>query len=81
MKRKPPVGSAIEEAVIAALREGHREFLRFVSRRTQNFEDAEDIIQDFYLKAIRSTRTIKEQGALKGWLAQEIGRASWRDRV
>lgn len=74
MKRKPPVASVIEEAVIAALREGHREFLRFVSRRTQNFEDAEDIIQDFYLKAIRSMRTIKEQGALKGWLAQVLRR-------
>lgn len=74
MKRKPPVASAIEEAVIAALREGHREFLRFVSRRTQNLDDAEDILQDFYLKAIRSARTIKEKGALKGWLAQVLRR-------
>jgi len=74
VKRKPPPASAIEEAVIAALRDGHREFLRFVSRRTQNFHDAEDILQDFYLKAIRSARTIKEQGALKGWLAQVLRR-------
>jgi RNA polymerase sigma-70 factor (ECF subfamily) len=74
MKRKPPVASAIEEAVIASLREGHREFLRFVSRQTQNLHDAEDILQDFYLKAIRSARTIKEQGALKGWLAQVLRR-------
>jgi len=74
VKRKPPAASVIEEAVIAALREGHREFLRFVSRRTQNFEDAEDILQDFYLKAIRSARTIKEPGALKGWLAQVLRR-------
>src|SRR5215831_11423184 len=73
--RKPPARPpAIEEAVIISLREGHREFLRFVSRRTQNFEDAEDILQDFYLKAIRSARTIKEQGALKGWLAQVLRR-------
>ena len=74
MKRKPPVASAIEDAVIAALREGHREFLRFVSRRTQNFDDAEDILQDFYLKAIHSARTIKEPGALKGWLAKVLRR-------
>jgi hypothetical protein len=40
VKRKPPVACAIEEAVIASLREGHREFLRFVSRRTQNLDDA-----------------------------------------
>ena len=74
MKRKPPVASAIEEAVTASLREGHREFLRFVSRRTQNLDDAEDVLQDFYLKAIRSARTIKEPGALKGWLAQVLRR-------
>lgn len=74
MKRKRPVASAIEEAVIASLREGHREFLRFVSRRTRNLDDAEDILQDFYLKALRSARTIKEPGALKGWLAQVLRR-------
>ncbi len=74
MKRKPPVTGAIEEAVLASLREGHREFLRFVRRRTQNLEDAEDTLQDFYLKAIRSARTIKELGALRGWLAQVLRR-------
>jgi RNA polymerase sigma factor (sigma-70 family) len=68
---KPP---AIEEAVIMALREGHREFLRFLGRRTRNIDEAEDILQDFYLKAIRSARTIKEPGTLKGWLAQVLRR-------
>jgi RNA polymerase sigma factor (sigma-70 family) len=57
-----------------SLREGHREFLRFLSRRTPSIEEAEDILQDFYVKAIRSARTIKESGALKGWLAQVLRR-------
>jgi RNA polymerase sigma-70 factor (ECF subfamily) len=74
VKRKRPVASTIEEAVIASLSEGHREFLRFVSRRARNLADAEDIVQEFYLKAIRSARTINEQGALKGWLAQVLRR-------
>jgi RNA polymerase sigma factor (sigma-70 family) len=72
--KKPSTPSPLEEAVIASLREGHREFLRFVSRRTRSIEDAEDVLQDFYLKAIRSARTIKEPGALKGWLAQVLRR-------
>jgi RNA polymerase sigma factor (sigma-70 family) len=73
--RKPrATAPAIEEAVILSLREGHREFLRFLSRRTPSIEEAEDILQDFYLKAIRSARTIKEPGALKGWLAQVLRR-------
>jgi RNA polymerase sigma-70 factor (ECF subfamily) len=74
-KKRPPAGPpGIEEAVILALREGHREFLRFLSRRTPSLEEAEDILQDFYLKAIRSARTIKETGALKGWLGQVLRR-------
>jgi RNA polymerase sigma-70 factor (ECF subfamily) len=73
--RKPPTAAPeIEEAVFIALREGHREFLRFLSRRTRSIDEAEDILQDFYLKAIRSSRTIKEPGALKGWLAQVLRR-------
>jgi RNA polymerase sigma factor (sigma-70 family) len=74
VKGKAPTPRAIEDAVIASLREGHREFLRFVSRRTNSLDDAEDILQEFYLKAIRSVRTIKEAGALKGWLAQVLRR-------
>ena len=52
----------------------HREFLRFVSRRVRSIEDAEDVLQDFYFKAIRSVRTIKEPRALKGWLTQALRR-------
>ncbi len=71
--RKPPATPpGIEEALVVSLREGHREFLRFLSRRTRSIDEAEDILQDFYLKAIRSVRTIKEPGALKGWLAQVL---------
>jgi RNA polymerase sigma-70 factor (ECF subfamily) len=73
-KKPPAVVRGIEEAVILSLREGHREFLRFLSRRTRSIDEAEDILQDFYLKAIRSARTIKEPGALKGWLAQVLRR-------
>src|SRR6516165_8428550 len=74
--RKPPATPPkIEEIVILSLREGHREFLRFLRRRTPSIEEAEDILQDFYLKAIRSARTVKEPGALKGWLAQVLRRS------
>src|SRR6516225_7688951 len=73
-KRPPETSAKIEEMVILSLREGHREFLRFLSRRTRSIDEAEDILQDFYLKAIRSARTIKEPGALKAWLAQVLRR-------
>lgn len=73
-KKPPAPPPGIEEAVIMALREGHREFLRFLGRRTRSIDEAEDILQDFYLKAIRSSRTIKDPGALKVWLAQMLRR-------
>ncbi len=74
MKKTRAKRPSIEEAVTLSLREGHSEFLRFLSRRTRSIEEAEDILQDFYLKAIRSARTIKDPGALKGWLAQVLRR-------
>ena len=53
-------GRSMEEAVVASLREGHGEFLRFVTKRTGSIADAEDILQDFYQKAIRSARPDRE---------------------
>jgi hypothetical protein len=46
-KRPTAVGLPPDAAVIAALKEGHREFLRFVTRRAPTTADAEDILQDF----------------------------------
>jgi RNA polymerase sigma factor (sigma-70 family) len=63
-----------EEALVSALKEGHREFLRFVSRRVSNMDDAEDVLQDFYLKVVRSARTVNNKGSLRAWLAQVLRR-------
>ena len=73
-KRSTAANSTSDEAIIAALRQGHREFLRFVTRRAANMADAEDILQDFYLKVVRSARTIKDRGSLRCWLAQVLRR-------
>jgi RNA polymerase sigma-70 factor (ECF subfamily) len=67
-------GAPSEAAVIAALNEGHREFLRFLTRRTASVADAEDLLQDFYLKVVTSSRTVREEGALRKWLAQVLRR-------
>jgi RNA polymerase sigma-70 factor (ECF subfamily) len=73
-KRSTAANSTADDAIIAALKEGHREFLRFVTRRVANIADAEDILQDFYLKVVRSARTIKDRGSLRCWLAQVLRR-------
>ena len=72
--RKAAPGLPPEVAVTAALNEGHREFLRFLTRRTASIADAEDVLQDFYLKVVMSFRTIREVGSLRQWLAQVLRR-------
>ncbi len=60
----------LDDALLAALKEGHREFLRFVRRRTRSVEEAEDVLQDFYMKAIRAAGSLRERSSVKSWLAQ-----------
>lgn len=63
-----------ESTLVAALKEGHREFLRFLRRRVPDSSEAEDVLQDFYLKVVRSAGTIRRPTALRGWLAQVLRR-------
>jgi RNA polymerase sigma factor (sigma-70 family) len=63
-----------DDLVNAALREGHREFLRFLAARTADRADAEDVLQDFYLKVVRSAWTVRSPGKLGSWLAQVLRR-------
>jgi len=76
MKRKASSRISIEaeQTVLAALREGHREFLRFVTSRTASLADAEDVLQDFYLKVIRSMRSLRNPATLRVWLSQVLRR-------
>jgi DNA-directed RNA polymerase specialized sigma24 family protein len=67
-------GPEVPDAVLAALREGHREFLRFVRRHTADVADAEDVLQDFYLKVVRSAWTLRSSEKLRSWLAQVLRR-------
>src|SRR3972149_404279 len=64
------------ETVNVALKEAHREFLGFLIRRTASREEAEDILQDFYLKVVQNAQTIRNRGSLRSWLAQVALRAN-----
>lgn len=62
------------DVVSAALKEGHSEFLRFLVRHTATLADAEDVLQDFYLKVIQNSQTVRNRGSLKAWLAKVLRR-------
>ena len=56
----------------ATLEEAREEFLRFLTKRTARREDAEDILQDFFLKVVKNAHVIRKRTALRGWLAQVL---------
>jgi RNA polymerase sigma factor (sigma-70 family) len=62
----------LNETVELALEEGRGDFLRFLVRRTASLEDAEDILQDFYVKVVQNAQTIRTRGSLRSWLAQVL---------
>ncbi len=73
-KKKAQQIEKLDEAVTTALREGHREFLRYVARRTASTAEAEDVLQDFFLKVVRSAASVRNKASLSGWLAQVLRR-------
>lgn len=66
--------SNFDENVRMALIDAHEEFRRFLVRRTASLQEAEDILQDFYLKVVQNAHTVRNPKALGGWLAQVLRR-------
>lgn len=70
----PEVPGVDKTLLLAALKEGHREFLRYAVHRTKSLVEAEDVLQDFYLKAVRGAGAVRDRASLKSWLAQVLRR-------
>ena len=65
----------LDDVLLAALKEGHREFLRVAIRRTHSLAAGEILVGEFYREAIRSDCAINEARGFKGWLIQAMRRA------
>lgn len=68
----PSAEPDFSETVNAALKEAHGEFLQFLVRRTASREDAEDILQDFFLKVVENAQTIRNRASLRSWLGRVL---------
>jgi DNA-directed RNA polymerase specialized sigma24 family protein len=66
---------APDSTLLAALREGHREFLRFAIRRTRSITEGEGLVREFYREALGNTAAMKDGEGLKGWLIAALRRA------
>jgi DNA-directed RNA polymerase specialized sigma24 family protein len=51
-----------DSALLAALREGHREFLRFAIRHTRSISAGEALVGDFYRQALETAATKEGEG-------------------
>jgi DNA-directed RNA polymerase specialized sigma24 family protein len=66
---------ATDSALLEALREGHREFLRCVNRYTKNTREGERLLHEFYREALKTAATPGIGEGLKGALIQTMRRA------
>src|SRR5947208_15856757 len=53
--------------VLEALVENHRRFLAFLERRVGSREEAEDILQDAFVRSLDRTDTVRDPGAVIPW--------------
>lgn len=58
----------VDRAVETALTENHRAFLRFLARRLGSEHGAEDVLQEFYLKALSNAESIRKTESVVAWL-------------
>lgn len=58
----------VQGAVEAALIENHREFLRFLTRRVGDLDTAEDVLQQFYLRAVGKGFGLRKRESVVAWL-------------
>lgn len=59
---------AMQGAVEAALVENHRDFLRFLVRRVGDRDTAEDVLQQFYLRAVGKGSELQKSESVVAWL-------------
>lgn len=65
----------IEELVAAKLRSGRSRNFRFLLSRLRCREDAEDVLQDFALKAIKGAGRLTDAGRVDAWLGVTLRNA------
>ena len=63
------------------VRKYERQVFRIAQHITQNREDAEDVMQEAFLKAFEHLPEFQGNSRFYTWLVRKIGRASCRERV
>lgn len=62
----------LDDAVSAALAASQRDFLRFLVRRLGSREDAEDALQEVWLKVVRGKTALDQEANVEAWLRRVL---------
>jgi len=70
--RKPRANDALrlDPAIEAALIEHRRDFLRMLTHRVGNTETAEEVLQQFYLRAVSKAFALRQRESILAWLSR-----------
>lgn len=59
-------------SIEAALREVHDDLFRFLARRLGDKHDAADVLQEFYVRVLKSFADLKDDNKLRPWMDQVL---------
>ena len=65
----------LSSEIVAELVRNHRELLRFVERRVGNRAEAEDILQDAFVRSVKQADSVRDTDASSAWFRRMLKNA------
>jgi RNA polymerase sigma-70 factor (ECF subfamily) len=75
MIENDPVEKPLSEDVVAKLVQNHREFLAFLERRVGSRADAEDILQEAFVRGVRNAGSVRDGESSSAWFYRVLRNA------
>ena len=75
MNEQDAVEKPLDGDVIAELVQSHRELLRFVERRVGSRAEAEDILQDAFVRGVQQAGTLRDGDSSQAWFYRTLRNA------
>jgi RNA polymerase sigma-70 factor (ECF subfamily) len=75
MQGPDPVESPLTEAIVAKLVGNHREFLAFLERRVGSRSEAEDILQEAFVKSVEHADSVRDEESAVAWFYRTLRNA------
>lgn len=61
-----------DQAAHAVMAEVHQDFLRYLTRRLGNQDEAADVLQDFYVKVLKKIGDLRDTDKMRAWMRRVL---------